>query len=236
MVRVKICGIRTDEEARLACELGADAVGFIFASSPRRVTPEEARRIARKIPPFIIRVGVFVDEALEEIERVMRFTGLDVVQLHGQEPPDYIPALRWAVIKAVSVPRHTRGEEAENRLRESLARYRASAAILLDTCAGGKVGGSGQTFDWSLARMAVREGYRVILAGGLTPENVQAAVKEVRPYGVDVASGVEEGGRKDARKMALFIQAAKGLSDDAAGACMRAGVYQAEAGRAKSLP
>ena len=198
-VRVKICGIRDRETARAAVEAGADALGFVFAASPRRVTPEVAREIIAALPPFVTTVGVFVDAPLSVVREVAAFCRLDAVQLHGAEPPEYCRELNLRVIKALRV-----------KDAGSLAAIDAYPvqAMLLDTYLPGRAGGTGKAFDWGLlAGMKFR--LPLVLAGGLTPENVGAAVRTVRPYAVDVSGGVETGGRKDPAKIRAFIRQAK---------------------------
>jgi phosphoribosylanthranilate isomerase len=204
MVRVKICGITDISSALAAAEAGADALGFVFAPSPRRITPSQACRICRELPPFISRVGVFADAPLEEVRAVAEYCGLDAIQLHGSESPDYCRSLGRRVIKAFRV-----GDEIDP---VELSGYPADA-ILLDTFVAGQKGGTGQPFDWQLAA-GLKLSRPLILAGGLTPENVGRAVAIVQPYGVDVSSGVEKDGqpgKKDPDKIRRFIAAAKGL-------------------------
>jgi phosphoribosylanthranilate isomerase len=201
MVRVKICGITNGDDARHAADCGADALGFVFyAGSPRYVTPEQARELVAGLPPFVTRVGLFVNEDPGRIRAIIASCSLDAVQLHGDEPPAdcILPPCR--VIKGVR-PRHAADLAA-------LAAYPV-AALLVDAAVPGQFGGTGQRADWELAaRLAARQ--RVILAGGLTPANVAAAVRQVRPYAVDVASGVESApGRKDPDLVAQFIRMAK---------------------------
>ena len=203
MVKVKICGITTAADAEHAAACGADALGFVFyPRSPRCVTPDQVSKIVAGLPPFVTRVGLFVNEDPQRIRAIAAACGLDVVQLHGDEPPAdcVLPPLR--VIKGVR-PR----SEAELL---SCAAYPV-AAVLVDAAVPGQFGGTGQCADWGLAAcLAARQ--RVILAGGLTPVNVADAVRQVKPYGVDVASGVEAApGRKDPELVARFIQNAKGL-------------------------
>lgn len=202
MIRVKICGIRDETSALAAAEAGADAVGFIFAQSPRHLEPAQARRIAAALPPFVARVGVVVNEPLESLRELVDAVRLDAVQLHGDEPAAYCRAaqdLRVTVVKAVPVS----GPLDPERLRD----FRVGA-VLLDTHRPGLRGGTGEPFDWRLAAPAARA-VRVILSGGLSPENVAAAIAAVRPYGVDVSSGVETDGRKDPGKIRAFIEAAR---------------------------
>jgi phosphoribosylanthranilate isomerase len=199
-VKVKICGITRLEDAMAAIEAGADALGFnFFKGSPRCVFPETVKDIISKLPPFITTVGVFVNETAETINEILDITGIDAIQLHGDESPDFCTL--WSkVIKAFRVRDLTD--------LEPLKRYRATA-FLLDTYSKDSYGGTGQIFNWDIAREAKRFG-PIILAGGLTPGNVEDAVRIVRPYAVDVCSGIEkEKGIKDAERMKLFIERAK---------------------------
>lgn len=204
MVRVKICGLTNLADALGAVEAGADALGFIFyPPSPRAIRPEVAREIIQRLPPFVARVGVFVDADPDRAEDIARTVGLDTLQFHGKETPEYCARFaRYRVVKAMRME----GPEA-------LARLRAFEGFtwLLDSYVPGALGGTGQTFNWDLACEAVRLGGRVILAGGLTPDNVGRAVAAVRPYAVDVSSGVEAApGRKDPARMPQFVAAARG--------------------------
>jgi phosphoribosylanthranilate isomerase len=198
--RVKICGITTWEDARLSVDLGASALGFNFyPSSPRSISPADAWSIIRRLPPFVEAVGVFVNWPPLVVDAMARALRLGSVQLHGAEPSDEVADLarKHRVIKAIAV---------KTRFRvSSLRRYRAADAILLDGFARGLHGGTGRTLDWKLARSASRYG-RIILAGGLTPENIAGAIRVAQPYAVDIASGVEaKPGRKDPAKLrALF--------------------------------
>ncbi|MBW1918183.1 MAG: phosphoribosylanthranilate isomerase [Deltaproteobacteria bacterium] len=201
MVRVKICGLTNLADAQLACELGAQALGFIFyPKSPRYVAPDTARQIISQLPPLVLSVGVFVDEELAAVRELAAQIGLDWLQLHGEEPPDYCQALGRNIIKVIPVKDETS--------LELMAAYQGRVrAFLLDTYKSGQKGGTGQTFDWPLARRAKAWG-PVILAGGLNPENVAAAVRAVQPQAVDVASGVEATpGRKDPEKLKAFFKA-----------------------------
>jgi phosphoribosylanthranilate isomerase len=202
--RVKICGITTWEDARLSVDLGASALGFNFyPSSPRAISPADAWSIIRRLPPFVESVGVFVNWPPLVVDAMARALRLGSVQLHGAEPPGEVAALarKHRMIKAIAV-------KAGFRVT-TLSRYRAADAILLDGFARGLHGGTGRTLDWKLARAASRYG-RIILAGGLTPENIAEAIRAARPYAVDVASGVEaKPGRKDPAKLrALFAEVA----------------------------
>jgi indole-3-glycerol phosphate synthase / phosphoribosylanthranilate isomerase len=205
-VTVKICGITSVEDARAAVAAGADAIGLVFwPRSPRAVDVATARAIAAVLPPFVLRVGVFVDAPEEEMRRIADEVGLDLVQLHGDETPEAVARAPRRAVKAIRVGPGFRPEEA--------LRYGgAAAALLLDTrLNGGAPGGTGQAFDWSLVR-PVREGTSfLLLAGGLTPENVRQAIAQVRPDGVDVSSGVESApGRKDPAKVRAFVDAVRG--------------------------
>jgi phosphoribosylanthranilate isomerase len=198
--RVKICGITTWDDARLSVDLGASALGFNFyPESPRAISPADAWSIIRRLPPFVEAVGVFVNWPALVVDALARALHLGSVQLHGGESPKEVAELghRRRVIKAVQVGRAFRVA--------SLSAYRNADALLLDGFARGLHGGTGRTLDWNLARAARRYG-PVILAGGLTPENVAEAIRVSEPYAVDVASGVEaQPGRKDpARLRALF--------------------------------
>lgn len=199
MTRVKICGITNLEDARWAAECGADAIGFVFAESRRRIAPEAAGKIMREMGPFVTGVGVFVDAPVEEVRRALEVSGCAVAQLHGEETAEQIEALRpYAVVKAIRVK--------DKVGPDALGRCRGARAILLDSYVEEAMGGTGQRFDLSIACELVNRGWRVIVAGGLTPENVGEVVATARPYGVDVSTGVEAGpGRKDREKVARFI-------------------------------
>lgn len=195
---VKICGITREEDALLAVALGADAVGFVFAPSPRQVTPRTAADIARRLPPEVLTVGVFRDEAPERVVRIVNEAGLGAVQLHGHEPPSdgrwIRERVRW-LIRAFPA-----GSPEIERARDH-----AADAVLLDAPSPG----GGRVFDWSLAD-GVPPGLPLILAGGLNPDNVAAAIAVAEPWGVDVSTGVERApGIKDARLMRAFIEAAR---------------------------
>ena len=198
-VRVKICGICDRESAAGAVEAGADALGFVFAPGRRMVSPEKSREISQSIPPFVSRVGVFVNPTLEEVIGIAGYAGLDTIQLHGDETPEFCRALGYKVIKSF-----TAGQKID---LESAGRYIVDA-YLLDTLAPGFRGGTGITFDWRLAA-DFRAG-PLIIAGGLTPENVTEAIKAAAPYAVDVSSGVETNGLKDVKKIREFIRRVKG--------------------------
>lgn len=210
MTRIKICGITTLEAALAACDAGADALGFVFAESPRRVTVAEASAIVRQLPPFIARVGVFVDSSVAEIQATARSASLTTIQLHGSEAEERtVELLEWEILRAV-------------RLRDESclpdpARVPAPRAWVLDSYDSARAGGTGRLAPWDLARRAVEAGMRVILAGGLTPENVAEAIRAVRPWGVDVSSGVESSpGCKDAAKVRAFAEAVWATDSDLA--------------------
>jgi phosphoribosylanthranilate isomerase len=203
-VFVKICGITSEEDARVAAEAGADAVGFVlWPGSPRHVDTRNARRIAEALPPSVVRVGVFVDASREELARAVDEAGLDLLQLHGSEPPEALADLPRRVLKAVRVGRDFAPHTA--------LQYEGRASgLLLDTDRAGLVGGTGEVFDWSLVREVRRRAGFVVLAGGLRPENVKAALEAVRPDGVDVSSGVEAvPGRKDPARVRAFVDAVR---------------------------
>lgn len=200
--RIKICGITNIEDALVAADLGVEALGFVFAESPRRVEPVEAKKIMDLLPPFISRVGVFVDEDIENIHEIAELCGLDAVQLHGLESPDYCRKVRRRVIKAFRIK-----EEKDLKI---IPKYYEVNAYLLDTYVPEIQGGTGVAFDWTLALKAQEFGKPIILAGGLTPENVTAAIKVVQPYAVDVSSSIEERpGKKDLKKLKAFVEAVK---------------------------
>ena len=197
MIKIKICGITNLEDAMAAAEDGADALGFIFyKKSPRYVEPSKAAEIIHQLPPFITPVAVFVNEREEKIRDIQFTTGIKVLQFHGDERPEFCDRFATRVIKAFQVK--------DKESIKHMAHYHVGA-FLLDSYKDGERGGTGTIFDWHLAVVAKTFG-RVVLAGGLTPENVAEAVKLVQPYGVDVAGGVErEKGLKDHAKLKKFI-------------------------------
>lgn len=204
-MKIKICGLKEVEHAVRAAELGADFIGFVFAESRRRVSPEQAQRIIRELPAEVRKVGVFVDENHAVINDIASFCGLDMVQVHGQETPEECRQITCPVIKAVRV------KDAESL--QMMGPYRDSVEMfLLDTYVEGASGGTGKTFDWMLARQASYYG-KVLLAGGLDANNVSPAAAAARPYGVDVSSGVETAGVKDLAKIAEFITQVRGKED-----------------------
>jgi phosphoribosylanthranilate isomerase len=202
MTKVKICGIKNLQDAVFAADYGADAIGFVFAKSIRKVSKEKARAIVRKLPPFITTVGLFVNETAEDIEAACRFCGLDAIQLHGNEPPNILNKLKdFKTIKAFRI----QNEKDINPIKK----YKPNA-ILLDGYSENKMGGTGTSFDWKIVKK-IKTSIPIIVAGGLTHLNVSQAIKIVNPYGVDVSSGVEsEPGKKDKRLIKKFIEAVKG--------------------------
>lgn len=201
--RIKFCGMTRREDAVAAADLGADAIGFVlWEGSPRHVDPVQARAIAGALPPWVWRVGVFVDAPLESMRQAVDLIGLDVVQLHGDESPDVARALRTRVIKAVG----RAGLAAEN----AIAAWDDDVLLLVDAVDPVRRGGTGERADWSLARsLASRR--RIVLAGGLSPDNVADGLRAVQPYAVDVASGIEaRPGVKDKAKMRAFVDAVEG--------------------------
>ena len=201
-MRIKICGITNFDDAMAAVDYGTDALGFVFfKQSPRYITYKKAAAIIEKLPPCVTTIGVFVDESPGQIEKTAAMSGIDVVQLHGNEPPQKMACSR-RIIKAIRV------KSLESL--DPLIHFKDwVSAFLLDTYTPDIFGGTGQIFNWDIAVEAKRYG-RIILAGGLTPDNIAEAVRRVRPYGVDVSSGVEaEKGKKDHDKLKLFIKRAR---------------------------
>lgn len=197
--RVKICGLTRTEDAQSAAHLGADALGLVFyPRSPRHVSIEQARAIVAALPPFVTVVGLFVDAEAEQVCATRAALRLDVLQFHGDEPPEYCRSFGAPYLKAV-------------RMREGVAiselarEYSDAAGLLLDAWHPDEKGGTGLKFDWTWARETCD--MPIVLAGGLTPQNVAQAIRVARPYAVDVSSGVEATkGFKDADKMAAFLQ------------------------------
>jgi phosphoribosylanthranilate isomerase len=209
VIRVKICGITTPADALAAAEAGADAIGLVFAESPRRVTPAQAAAILAALPPFVTPVALFVNESPARIQALCSGLGIRTVQIHGEEPPAVAEQLRdLCVVKAFRI-----GTEAD---LDAIAGYPA-AGYLLDARVPGARGGTGATFDWQLLRGRVWS-RPILLAGGLTPANVAEAVRLVRPYGVDTSSGVERApGVKDPARVRAFVAAARAAEEGAAG-------------------
>ncbi len=199
--RVKICGITRIEDALAAARAGADAIGLVFEpKSPRYVKPDQALSILRALPPFVTVVGLFVNAAPDTVETILGRVPLDLLQFHGNETPEQCRRYHRPYIKAIHM-------QPDVNLHEHAQRYADAEGLLLDTAAD-VAGGSGQTFDWNLVPADL--GKPVILAGGLTPENVADAVRQVCPFAVDVSSGVEQSkGIKDAGKITAFIEAVR---------------------------
>lgn len=207
LVRSKICGITRIEDALAAVEAGADAIGLVFyAKSPRAVSIEQAAAILQALPPFVTTVGLFVDMPRDELQHLLQRLPLDLLQFHGDESPADCEGYGRPYIKALRV---RPGED----VSATMAPYEGARGILLDTFVDGVPGGTGASFDWSL--VPEDAGKPVILAGGLDAGNVAAAIRQVRPYAVDVSGGVEASkGIKDASKIRAFIQAVQGVRCD----------------------
>ena len=201
MTRVKVCGITNLEDAWTAIEAGTDALGFVFVpNTPRYIEPDDANTIMRQIPPLVTTIGLFVNAGSTQIRDVATNCRLDAIQLHGNESPELCHSLNLRIIKAFRIK--------ESEPLNILSKFQVDA-YLLDTYVKGKLGGTGETFDWNLACRAKRYG-QIILAGGLNPSNVSTAINQVKPYAVDVSSGVEaEPGRKDPEKVKDFIRAVR---------------------------
>ena len=212
MTKVKICGFCEVEHALAAAEAGVDFVGIVFASSRRQITPERAKEIVLAIKglercPFT--VGVFVNTPAQEVNGTANYCGLDLVQLSGDESWEYCLAIERPIIKAVHTPNHRSSDEvlADLELGRKVLGARGFTC-LLDSGGGGAYGGTGQAFDWRVAG-EVSHRFPVIVAGGLTPENVEQAIRVTTPWGVDVSSGVETRGRKDTLKIRAFVEAVR---------------------------
>ncbi len=202
MFRVKICGVTRAEDVRMIAKAGADAIGFQLSMGPRKITPDQARRLVKRVPPLVTPVGVFVNEALSRVKQLIKLCGFQAVQLHGDEKETYCRQIEVPVIKVIRM--------------KSPGAYRAFggfqvAAYLLDSYNKNIPGGTGKSFQYPWARKAVQElPAPVLLAGGLTSDNVQRAIRQSNAFGVDVSSGVEiRPGLKDPRLVSLFIRKAK---------------------------
>lgn len=201
MTWIKICGITNMEDGQKATSLGVDALGFIFAPSPRRVEPALAKKIILALPKTLLKVGVFVNEDPEEVLRIAEYCGLNALQFHGEEPPEYCHKFSYPMLKAL----HIR----DFGSLKDMERYHENVSILLETYSPVQAGGTGNVFPWEIALRA-KEKRNFILSGGLNPVNVGEAVKKVRPWGVDVCSGVETNpGKKELLKMAEFVMEVK---------------------------
>jgi phosphoribosylanthranilate isomerase len=199
-MKVKICGIKDIKTAQFAVESGADAIGFVFAESKRKISVDEAKRITAILPKQTLKIGVFVNETKEVLERTFEEVGLTHLQLHGDESPEFCKSIRYPVIKAIRVM----SEEDLKNIQQYECDY-----ILFDSPHGKYRGGNGTTFDWNLLHDRDIQNEKLILAGGLTIENVTDALKLVIPVMVDVSSGVETDGIKDFSKIKQFIQKVK---------------------------
>lgn len=206
MVKVKICGITNYEDAYAASSYGADAIGFVFAKSPRQVTPEAAKSIIMELPPYIVTVGVFVNEEAKRVRNIARDCNLSCIQFHGDEDPEYCRDFKgkYKIIKAIRI----RGDRSLGLLNK----YDIEA-FLLDSFVQGKRGGTGIKFDWDLAVKAKECGKPIILAGGIGIENVEEAIQKVAPYAIDVSSAVEYvPGKKDHNLMRALIEKVHNLN------------------------
>ncbi|MDP2243997.1 phosphoribosylanthranilate isomerase [Pseudomonas sp.] len=202
VVRSKICGITRVEDALAAVEAGADAIGLVFyAKSPRAVTVPQAQAILAALPPFVTTVGLFVDCERSELRAILDVLPLDLLQFHGDESPAACEGFMRPYIKALRV---RPGDD----IAAQIGLYGSASGVLLDTFVPGVPGGTGEAFDWSLVPRGLR--MPIILAGGLTPENVRAAIEQVRPYAVDVSGGIEASkGVKDSDKIHAFMRAVR---------------------------
>jgi phosphoribosylanthranilate isomerase len=198
MTAIKICGITRERDALAAARCGANAIGMVFyAQSPRHVTPARAAQLMLALPPFVMSVGLFVDAAAEEVKKTIATARVDLLQFHGNEPPGYCRQFDVPYLKAVRV-------RAGLDLLQYARDYHDAKALLLDAFVEGTHGGTGTTFDWALIPANIP--LPVVLSGGLTPENVTSAIRAVKPWAVDVSSGVEQAkGIKDAAKVAAFV-------------------------------
>jgi phosphoribosylanthranilate isomerase len=201
-VKVKICGITSVADGQMAAAAGADMIGLMFYDqSPRHITLPQAAEIARELPPFVLRVGVFVNPDEDLVMRAITQCGLNLLQFHGDEPSEFCTRFGVFSLKALRV----RDEES----LQTLENFQTDA-FLLDACSKTGLGGTGETFNWDLAITARKFAKPIFLAGGLTPENVEEAVRKVRPFAVDVSSGVESApGKKNPAKVIAFISAAR---------------------------
>jgi len=203
MTYVKICGITNLDDALAAVDAGANMLGFNFYKpSPRYITPQQARDIVEQLPSLVLKIGVFVNEELADVQSIMREAGLGALQLHGDESPKYCTAFPgWSVIKAFAV---------SDTFDVQAAKAYEVDAIMLDTKHNSLRGGTGQVFDWSVARQAALTFPQLYLAGGLSPENVENAIKTVRPYAVDACSALEDTpGKKNHERMRVFVNAVR---------------------------
>ncbi|NNE43827.1 MAG: phosphoribosylanthranilate isomerase [Gemmatimonadetes bacterium] len=211
---IKMCGITRLEDAIAAAEAGADALGFVFAESPRRIDPKKAFALIHGIPSHVLRFAVVVDESPAEIADILANTEIDRVQIHGFEEPTVHELMPTRTVKAFRARNH----DVVREIEESAAPF-----FFLDTWRQHAAGGTGETFDWEIAKRARSLG-RMVLAGGLTPENVGEAIREVGPFGVDVSSGIEVSpGIKDPAKIRAFVDAVRAADAERARATSPAG-------------
>jgi phosphoribosylanthranilate isomerase len=201
-MKVKICGLRNEQDALFAAKNGADAIGFVFAESKREISPLAARKIISKLPKETKKVGVFVNPSKELIHEIVETTGIDYVQLHGNETPEFCHSIPYPVIKALSI----QSKEDLQKIHEYSCDF-----VLLDGPKGKYHGGNGISFDWSMLSTFDFKHKKVILAGGLNPENVKAAIANTSVFMVDVSSGVETDGEKDLTKIKDFLTAVKSV-------------------------
>ena len=205
--RIKICGLTREQDIRAAVAAGADAIGLVFyAPSPRYLDIKTAHKLVQCVPPFVTVVGLFVDAPREEIEQILREVPLDLLQFHGKETVAQCEGFNRPYIKAIRVA-------TETDIRAEIEKYPSASGILLDSYQQGVPGGTGVSFDW--AKIPAGLDTPVILAGGLTPENVAGAIRQVRPYAVDVSGGVEQSkGIKDPHKIDKFIREVEGVGTE----------------------
>jgi len=204
-VFIKICGLTRDEDVRAAVAAGADAIGFVFTASPRRISAEKAFQLSAGIPQQVLRVGLFLDQDKSEIDQVIAGVELDILQFHGGESEQQCAAFGLPWLKAVAMENIDSVSQAEQD-------YPAAMGLLLDSHSKGKRGGSGKVFDWSLSTPVAKP---IWLAGGLNPDNVAEAIRIIKPYAVDVSSGVEaEPGIKDSDSIRRFIKAVRDVEDE----------------------
>ena len=205
-IKVKICGLTRDEDVKAAVAAGADAIGFVFTASPRRISIDTAIRLSSYVPKGVLRVGLFLDQDRSEIDQVINSVSLDVLQFHGSETEQECCVFGLPWLKAVAMKNAESAKQAESE-------YPGAMGLLLDSHATGKRGGSGKVFDWSLSRPIAKP---IWLAGGLNSANVAQAIHIVRPFAVDVSSGVEvEPGIKDASRIRAFIEAVREVDNEA---------------------
>ena len=207
-VKVKICGLTRDEDVKAAVTAGADVLGFVFTDSPRRISIDTAIRLSGYVPAGVLRVGLFLDQDRSEIDRVLDSVALDILQFHGCETEQQCNVFNLPWLKAVAMDNAGSAKLAETE-------YPGALGLLLDSHTAGKRGGSGKVFDWSLSAPLAKP---VWLAGGLDTENVAQAIRTVRPYAVDVSSGVESApGIKDSARISNFIKAVREVENESSG-------------------